>query len=218
MTNDPLRVLLADDHEPTRSDVRRALEADARFRVCAEAADAAGAVEAALRQAPDLCLLDIGMPGGGLSAAWEIRSRLPGTSVVMLTVSEDDEDLLTAIEAGVAGYLLKNTDRRRLPLALWDIHRGTFTMPRTLVGRVVEQLRGSAPAYRSVAGSAGARLTSREWQVLDLLARGLSSREVATRLSVSTSVVRVHAASAVKKLGAASRAEAIAAFRHARSD
>lgn len=215
MTTEPAHVLLADDHEPTRDEVRRAVEADARFTVCAEAADAAGAIEAALREKPDLCVLDIEMPGSGLSAAREIRMRLPQARTVMLTVSEADADVLTAIEAGAAGYLLKSIDRRRLPLALWDIYEGTFTMPRALVGPVIERLRDNAPPYRSIATDS-ASITSREWQVLDMLAAGLSTREVAERLSISTSVVRVHAASAVKKLGAANRDEAIAAFRNAR--
>jgi two-component system nitrate/nitrite response regulator NarL len=171
-----------------------------------------------LRERPDLCLLDVRMPGSGLSAAWEIRSRLPSATLVMLTVSEDDRDLMVALNAGVAGYLLKSIDRRRLPLALWDIHQGTFTIPRRLMGQLVEQLRGSEPRYRSLAAAGQARLTSREWQVLDLLARGLSTREVATKLNITPAGVRVHTASVVKKLGARDREEAIAGFRRTRSD
>ena len=211
-----VRVLVADDHEPTRAEIRRALERDARFHVCAEAADAAGAVDAALRKRPDLCLLDVRMPGSGLSAAWEIRSRLPSATLVMLTVSEDDRDLMVALNAGVAGYLLKSIDRRRLPLALWDIHQGTFTIPRRLMGHLADQLRGSDPRYRSLAGEGATRLTSREWQVLDMLARGLSTRDVASNLGITPAGVRVHTASVVKKLGARDRDEAIAAFRRTR--
>ncbi|HSL63620.1 MAG TPA: response regulator transcription factor, partial [Gaiellaceae bacterium] len=101
------RVLLADDHPPTREDIRRTLESDGRFEVCAVAADAAGAVDAATRERPDLCVLDIRMPGNGIAAAWEITARLPETKVVMLTVSRDDDDLLAALRAGASGYLLK---------------------------------------------------------------------------------------------------------------
>ena len=86
----PVRVLLADDHVPTRDDIRRALEADERFVVCAEAGDAPVAIEAAVRESPDLCVLDVRMPGGGVAAAWEISTRLPATRIVMLTVSSDD--------------------------------------------------------------------------------------------------------------------------------
>jgi DNA-binding NarL/FixJ family response regulator len=219
MEREAVSVLIADDHQPTRADVRRAIETDVRFRVCAEAADAAGAVDAALRQRPEICLLDIRMPGSGLSAAWEIRSRLPNATLVMLTVSEDEHDLTIALRAGVAGYLLKSIDRRRLPLALWDIHQGTLTIPRALMGKLVEQLRGSDRGYRSLATDyAAPRLTSREWQVLELLARGYSTRRAAASLSITSGGVRVHAASVVKKLGVRDREEAIAAFRRARGD
>ena len=85
-----VRVLLADDHVPTRHDIRRALESDSRFVVCAEAGDAPAAIEAAVRETPDICVLDVRMPGSGVAAAWEISSRLPQTKIVMLTVSSDD--------------------------------------------------------------------------------------------------------------------------------
>lgn len=214
-----VRVLIADDHEPTREEIRRAVQADPRFSVCAEAVDAPSAVDAALREHPDMCLLDVRMPGSGLAAAWEIGSRVPRAKLVMLTVSEDDHDLFVALNAGVAGYLLKSIDRRRLPLALWDINQGTFSMPRQLVGRVVERFRDSAAPGRSLAGDdATARLTSREWQVLDLLARGLSTREVAVKLYITPVGVRVHINAIVKKLGARDREEVLEAFQRQRSN
>ena len=101
--NKPLRVLVADDHAPTRDDVRRALDADGRFNICCEVADAAEAVQAAVRKQPDICLLDIRMPGSGLAAAWEIAARLPQAKIVMLTVSDEDTDLFTALRAGADG-------------------------------------------------------------------------------------------------------------------
>ncbi len=211
-----ISVLIADDHEPTRTDLRRAIDADARFFVCETVADAPGAVAAALRVRPAICLLDVRMPGSGLAAAWEIRSQLPDSRVVMLTVSEDDRDVMMALNSGVSGYLLKSIDRQRLPHALWDIYQGTFTIPRALVGQVVEQVRNTGARRRSVQLPTGGRLTSREWEVVDLLAHGRSTREVAERLSLSTTGVRVHAAAAVKKLGVRNRDEAIALFRRNR--
>src|ERR687894_164167 len=104
----PARVLVADDHAPTRDDVRASVEADPRFTVVAIAADAAQAVQSALRERPDLALLDMRMPGRGAAAAWEITARLPGTRAVMLTVSRSDDDLFAALRAGVSGYLLKD--------------------------------------------------------------------------------------------------------------
>jgi DNA-binding NarL/FixJ family response regulator len=216
MSHSAIKVLLADDHAPTRVEIRRAIEIDPRFVVCAELSDAAGAIATALRKRPDICLLDIQMPGDGLTAAWEIHARLPECRLVMLTVSDDDRSVMSALSSGVAGYLLKSIDRRRLPHALWDIYQGTFTMPRELMGRVVEQIRDTSPCRRSIKLHSGKRLTSREWQVIDLLAGGLSTAEVARRLSLSPTGIRVHTASAVKKLGVRDRQEAIAIFR--RSD
>ena len=100
---------IADDHAPTREDVRRALT-EGGLVVCAEAADAARAVQQALETRPDICLLDVRMPGGGVAAAWEIAARLPTTKVVMLTVSDEDGDLFRALRAGAVSYLVKDID------------------------------------------------------------------------------------------------------------
>ncbi len=209
------RVLIADDHAPTRDDVRRVLDRDARFEVCAEAADAAEAVQAALRERPDICLLDVSMPGGGLAAVWEITSRLPEAKIVILTVSDNDASLFAALRAGVRGYLLKTMDLNRLPEALNGVCHGEAAMPPTLVTRVIERFRRREPQWRQADGSGRARwrLTSREWEVLDLLAQGLSTAEIAERLVLSSSAVRVHVASIVRKLEVPNRAAAVELFR-----
>jgi two-component system, NarL family, nitrate/nitrite response regulator NarL len=119
----PLRVLVADDHPPTRDYIRRALER-AGAEVRGEASNAAEAVRAALACYPDICLLDLNMPGQGMAAVWEINARLPTTKVVILTVSEDEADIFAALRAGAASYLVKNIDFRRLAQALRDIHEG----------------------------------------------------------------------------------------------
>jgi len=210
-----IRVLIADDHEPTRRDVRRTLERDGRFDVCGEAADAAAAVSLALRRHPDLVLLDVSMPGDGLSALWEITARLPGTRVLMLTVSEDDEHLFAALRGGASGYLLKDIDPRRLPEALYDVHLGRPAIPRRLLAMMVDEFRDGAPRRRSVAGldELRRRLTSREWQVLDLLARDLTTAEIAERLVLTPSAVRAHIAAIVRKLEARDREDAVLRFR-----
>jgi DNA-binding NarL/FixJ family response regulator len=210
-----VRVLVADDHEPTRKDVMSALERDGRFDVCAEAADAAAAVARAVEQQPDLVLLDIRMPGSGLRALWEINARLPTTRIVMLTVSEEDSDLFAALRAGAHGYLLKDIDPRRLPEALFDVHSGNSAIPRPLVSRMLEEFRDVNPRRRSVPESSelDARLTSREWQVLDLLARDNTTAEIADRLVLSTSAVRAHIAAIVKKFDVRDRNEAVELFR-----
>ena len=218
MTEKPIRVLIADDHVPTREDIRLALEADPRFLVCAEAADAAAAVEAAVREQPDVCVLDIQMPGGGVAATWEISARLPETKIVMLTASEEESDLLAALRAGAASYLVKTIDPRRLPHALHDVVQGRAAIPRGLVATMVEHFRGPESRRRALRGNElTERLTSREWEVLGLLSQGLSTAQIARRLTLSQSAVRAHIAAVVKKLGVADRNAAVALFR-ARSE
>jgi len=209
-----LRVLVADDHAPTREDVRRAL-AEGGMDVCAEAADAAHAVQLALEEKPDICLLDIRMPGGGVAAAWEIAARLPTTKIVMLTVSADDASLFAALRAGAVGYLLKDIDLRTLPRALSDAAEGRAAIPRGLVTRLVKQFHGTDPRFRTtaLAGELGPRLTSREWDVLVGLADGMSTREIARRLQLKPSGIRAHISAIVQKLGVADRDEAVAFFR-----
>ncbi len=208
------RVLIADDHAPTRADVRRVLERDERFVVCAEAADAAGAVQAALREQPDICLLDLGMPGNGMAAVWEIAARTPETKIVILTVSNQEANLIAALRAGASGYLPKTMNLNRLPDTLDGACKGEAAIPRTLMARVLERFRWREPRWRqAVAGHGQWRLTSREWEVIDLLAQGRSTAEIAERLVISPTAVRVHIASIVRKLEVPDRAAAVELFR-----
>jgi DNA-binding NarL/FixJ family response regulator len=200
-----IRVLIADDHAPTRADLREAVEQDDRFVVVAEAADGAGAVEAALRERPDLCLLDIRMPGSGIAVTREVTTRLPDTKVVMITVSLDDQDLLNALRAGAVGYLLKDSNLDRLPEALIDALNGGAAIPRRLVARVIDEFRDHGPRRRAVVSERGYDLTSREWEVLGLVRQGLSTSEIASRLFVSRATVRSHVAALLKKLNVPDR-------------
>ena len=215
----PLRVLIADDHEPTRDDVRRALEGDEMFDICAVVADAAQAVHAAVCEQPDVCLLDVRMPGSGVAAAWEIAARLPDTKIVMLTVSDDDADLFAALRAGADGYLLKTMNLKRLRDALIGVCSGEAAIQRTLVARVLDRFHGREPRWRQVVSSqaTGQRLTSREWEVLELLAQRRSTAEIAEKLVLSASAVRVHIASIVHKLQVADRAAVVELFGRSRS-
>jgi DNA-binding NarL/FixJ family response regulator len=198
-----LRVVIADDHAPTRASVRDALERDGRFVVCAESSDASGAISAALAELPDIALLDVRMPGGGIAAVWEIAARLPETSLVMLTVSDQDSDLLGAIRAGADGYLLKDMDADRLPQALWEVKEGAAAIPGTLVARLLAQLRDPTAKRRLLVHHEGPHLTSREWEILELLREGLSTAAIARRLSLTPATVRSHRARLVRKLEAA---------------
>jgi DNA-binding NarL/FixJ family response regulator len=209
----PSRVLVADDHAPTREDVRAAVEADPRFTVVAVAGDAADAIAAAVRERPDLALLDMRMPGSGAAAAWEITARLPATRAVMLTVSRSDEDLFAALRAGASGYLLKDMPFDSIGDELAGVLQGRVAMPPALVARLVEEFRDSAPRRRALLGQGtGAQLTSREWQVLDFLRQGLPTNEIARRLFVSPATVRSHVAAVLRKLRVPDRESAIALF------
>lgn len=208
----PYRVLLADDDEGVRDAVRAILERDDRFEVCGEASDAVGAVKEAVRLRPEVCLLDARMPGGGNRAVWEIKSRLPLTAVVMLSVSEDEDDLFEALRAGATGYLLKRMNLRRLPHALADAVAGKVAIPRELMSKVVAEFRDDGPRRRAVLQLGGVHLTTREWQVFDLLRLGLSTAEMAERLYVSPATVRTHIAAVLHKLGAPDRAAVFELF------
>jgi two-component system nitrate/nitrite response regulator NarL len=133
------KVLIADDHPLIRLAVRRELE-EAGFEVCAEAGDAPGAVEGALRATPDVCLLDAHMPGGGVEAVRRIKARLPETKVLMLTSSEDDTDLVEAMVAGASGFLGKESAPARLPEVLCAVLRGEVAVPRSFVSVLVQRL------------------------------------------------------------------------------
>lgn len=215
--NRRLRVLVADDHAPTRGEVCEILAADDRFEVVGYAGDAATAIDLALRERPDLCLLDIHMPGNGIAAIWEITARLPEAKVVMLTISDNDDDVFGALRAGASGYLLKDMDVDRLPQALLAAVDGEAAMPRRLVARVVREFRERKPMRRStVPTERGEHLTSREWQVLDLMRQELSTGEIARRLFLSQPTVRSHIAAIVRKLRVADREEAVRLFEQGR--
>jgi DNA-binding NarL/FixJ family response regulator len=209
----PVRVVIADDHAPTREDIRAALERDPRFLVVADAPDAFSAIELVIRERPDVCLLDIHMPGGGIAATWEISARLPQTKIVMLTVSREERDLFAALRAGAAGYLLKDMDPRRLPHALDDVIRGVAAMPRPLVAGLIREFRDRGPRRRAtVAEGPESQLTSREWQVLDLVRQKLSTAEIARRLVLSPVTVRTHVNSILRKLGVPDREALVRRF------
>jgi DNA-binding NarL/FixJ family response regulator len=204
-------VLIADDHALARAGVRQAL-LDAGFDVVAEVGDGAAALEAAVRERPELCLLDVHMPGSGIAAARTLSRELPDAAVVMLTVSRDDGDLFDALRAGARGYLLKDIEPARLPHALRGVLSGEAALPRGLVAKLVEEFRGRERTPSRGVGPT-ASLTSREWEVLELLRQGLSTADIATRLFVTPVTVRTHVAAVLRKLKVDSREAAVALVR-----
>jgi DNA-binding NarL/FixJ family response regulator len=205
----PVSVLLADDHARTRAMVRQALERGGDFHVCVEASDATSAVQGAKEAHPDVCLLDINMPGNGIAAAAQITGALPHTAVVMLTVSRQDEDLFDALRAGASGYLLKGMDEDSIGDALQRVLAGEATLPGTLVARLVDEFRDREQHRVAVPDAQTARLTGREWDVLELMRKGASTAEISGRLFVSPTTVRSHVSAILRKLGVPTREAAI---------
>jgi DNA-binding NarL/FixJ family response regulator len=209
VSGDTLKVVIADDHVPTRAGVRAALEGGG-FEVCADVGTGPAAVHAAQEHQPDVCLLDVSMPGGGIEAAAAIADALPNTQIVMLTASREDADLFDALRAGASGYLLKDTDPDRLPFALRGVLSGEAALPRELVARVIEEFRGRGRRRRlPVLRKLDVDLTDREWDILELLREELPTKEIARRLQISEVTVRRHVGTVLKKLRVSDRAAAI---------
>jgi DNA-binding NarL/FixJ family response regulator len=206
--DDRLSVVIADDHAPIRAAIRGALEAEG-FEVVGEAASADTAVALATTHEPNVCLLDIHMPGSGIAAAARITTALPQTTVVMLTYSRADEDLFDSLRAGARGYLLKDMNPDRVGAALRGVLDGEAALPRALVARVLDEFRSTSKRKLVFRQRRSAALTDREWETMALLRDGLTTEEVAERLFISPATVRVHVSSVVKKLQATDRAQAL---------
>ena len=202
-------IVLAEDEPVTRTALRRLLEG-AGFEVTAEAGDADSAIESSLRERPQICLVDLFMPGGGIRVVREVSRRLPEASVVVLTASEDRDHMVDAIRAGASGYLVKSMDPNRIAHALRGVLAGEAAIPRFLMAALVRDLQTQG-RKRLIAGRHGrADLTGREWEILGLMCDGLSGPTIAERLYISPVTVRRHSAEVVRKLGVRDRGEAVA--------
>lgn len=212
VTGSLIRVVIADDHARMRARIREALEVG-ECEVCAECATAEEAVQVALERRPDVALLDIHMPGNGIRAAQQISQALPQTAIVMLTQSREDEDLFDSLRAGASGYLLKDSDPAQLPAALRAVLAGEAAMPASLVTRILEEFRApSRPRFRRKTAAA-AKLSPREWEVMEMLGQGHSTEAVASRLFVSPTTVRVHVSTVLRKLRVKDRESAFQLLR-----
>ena len=184
-----------------RAGVVSSLAANADFEVVGEGSSGAEAVELAEKFQPDVCLLDIAMPGGGLVAARDITASLPQTKVVMLTVSEDEDDLLAAMKAGASGYVLKGAPASELMNVLKTVNAGeVYVAPGLAWGLLREMSKPrSAPLDE---------LSTREREVLELVAAGLSNQEIGERLGLAEKTIKHYMTSILGKLRVRSRVEA----------
>jgi two-component system nitrate/nitrite response regulator NarL len=199
---EPIRIVVADDHPLFLDGLVATLSADEELQVVATARDASAAVRAAREHQPDLALLDVGMPGGGLDAARLVANASPSTRVVMLTSSENEDDLVAAMNVGAKGYVLKGIDGRELRAILKSVHGGeVYVAP----GLAYGMIRGLT---RPRAHDPFEDLTSREREVLELVAAGLSNAEIGGRLGLAEKTVKHYMTAILGKLQVGSRVEA----------
>jgi DNA-binding NarL/FixJ family response regulator len=211
------RVLIVDDHPLTR-DALAALLAQHNFSVVGEAADGEQAIEVARELQPDLILLDLTMPGiGGIGALPLLREAAPGCEVVMLTASVAEENLLAAIRAGAAGYLLKTEPPDRIVEFLQGAAEGEAALSGSIARRLLEKVRDGRHADAGVPDSITRALSAREVEVLLLLDDHLGTDQIAARLFISEHTVRSHVKSLLRKLGVSSRRQALETLAAARS-
>ena len=204
--NNPIRVVVVDDHPMFRSGVVRTIEEEPDIVVVAEGASAQDAIDLVASHAPDVALLDISMPGNGITAAQKIAEAHPGIKIAMLTVSESDQDVMKALEAGASGYVLKGVGAHDLVSMIRGIAAGESYVSPSLAARLLVAMKSSdgAPAPQSALAS----LTGREEQILRLVARGMSNKEVGLELDLQEKTVKHHMTSILQKLQARNRVEA----------
>lgn len=201
-----LRVLLIDDHKLFRSGVRALLARQADIEVVGEAADGLDGVQQARQLRPDVILLDLHMPGvTGREAVRTLSEELPATRVLMLTVSEDAQDLLDTLHAGAAGYLLKNIDAEYFVDAIRRAAGGESVVSVEMTGKLVAGLKRAAAAPPDKEKD---RLSAREREILSALARGASNKELAREFELAESTVKIHVQNILRKLKLSSRVQA----------
>ena len=198
-----IRVLIADDHAVVRGGLRTYLDLQPDLEVVAEAADGEAAVREAERATPDVVLLDLVMPGlDGAGALPRLRERVPGARVIVLTSFGEDERLFTALRAGAAGFLLKDTEPAELVRAIRIAHAGQAPLSPAVATRLVDRMAtGGRPRAAEL-------LTPRELEVLGLIARGYANKRIALELGVAEKTVKTHVGHVLAKLGLSDRTQA----------
>jgi two-component system nitrate/nitrite response regulator NarL len=203
----PISILLVDDHTLFRSGIRSLLQRYPEFAVVGEASDGVEGIKRAKQLQPDVVLLDLNMPGmSGLETLQLLLQDCPDVAVMMLTVSEEAEDLTAALQAGAKGYLIKNIEADFLVRAIKRAAAGESVLAESMTSKLVAQLQGG-PA-KAVEPSELDKLTPREKEILACLARGDSNKIIARTLDVAESTVKIHVQNILKKLNLSSRVQA----------
>jgi DNA-binding NarL/FixJ family response regulator len=205
----PLKVLIADDHEVVRQGVRTIVESQAGWNIVAEAKDGVEAVNLAVETKPDVVLLDISMPRlNGIEAAKKILKQLPGAQVLILTMYESDELVRELLIAGARGYVLKTDAKRDLVDAIHSLSQGRPFFTSKVAEMMLEGFRHQNQAVHAEV-SPGDRLTARERQIVQLLAEGKTSKDIATALKISVKTADTHRANLMRKLDLHSLADVV---------
>lgn len=205
---DKIRVLVADDHKIVREGLRLILETETGFELVGEAADGAEAVKLVSELHPHVVLMDLRMPGmDGLSAIEQLHAQQPDVAVVILTTYNEDDLMLRGLRAGARGYLLKDTSRETLFAAIRAAAHGETLLSPEILQRLLSRAEGG---LEHSASTTVGDLTEREHEILQAVARGERSKEIALRLGISERTVKAHLSSIYSKLGVDSRAAAIA--------
>jgi DNA-binding NarL/FixJ family response regulator len=201
-----MRIAVIDDHPLFREGVIRSLTETGRFTVVGEGGSSTDAMRIAAEARPDILLIDLSMPGGGLSAIPPIRARDPDMRIVVLTVSEAAEDVALALNSGVNGYVLKGVGSRTLTEILAAVANGEIYVTPTLSARLLSHL--SSDRHSPIVTEPIHSLTGREREVLELVAKGLSNKEIAIRLDLQEKTIKHHMTAILTKLRASNRTEA----------
>jgi two-component system, NarL family, nitrate/nitrite response regulator NarL len=207
---DRLRVAIIDDHPLFREGVVHTLRSARVLDVVGEGGTADDAVRIARQELPDIVLLDVSMPGGGIEAARSIARVCPIVKTIMLTVSESEQDVAQALDAGVKGYVLKGTSGSELLKTMFAISRGESYVTPGLAARLLTQVRRQEPVE---GGAPLPELTEREGQILAQVAKGLTNKEIARALSLSEKTVKHHMTNVMQKLQVRNRVEAAMVYR-----
>ena len=202
-----IRILIVDDHTLMRRGLIALVGAEPSFEVVGDAADAHEGIKKAAQLQPDIVLLDLHMPGiTGVQAIPNLREASPKSRVLMLTVSEDADDLVSALRAGADGYLLKNIESEVLITSIRRALQGEAVISERMTGKLVSELRNNEVSSRPAPTSAAA-LSPREHEIVLLIAKGASNKEIARELSVAESTVKIHVQHILRKLELTSRVQ-----------